>query len=454
MIGRSPSYPEAQWRSAVDLAERFDVPLLELDTRELDDPRYLAQRHRPLLLLQVGAVDPSRARSRRRQGFDTIIDGTNADDLGEHRPGLRAGARSSESARRSRSSAGARRPCVRRRRALGLPDLGRAGRALSLEPGALRARDHAAAGCARWRTARRTSGKLGVAGDLRVRHHGRHAHASRSRPAEMPTLRARWDGGGALLRGARLRSGGAGPGGVSPRRAAGARAAWPNLMRLFAALPIAEPARREIVDAAGPPARAGAGRSRWVHDDGAAPHPQVLRRGARRAARRDRGGGARSRCRAPAPLASPARRRSARFPAQRRPRMLWVGLDAPPALELLQDRLERRAEAIGFPPEGTPFRPHVTLGRVREGHRLPHGALEGFGRAVRAGRRSWRRSWCSTRACSTAAGRATSRGSRWSSLRDGLSHRAVQGARLPRAGGRAGGRVALPGSAGARGTAG
>lgn len=64
------------------------------------------------------------------------------------------------------------------------------------------------------------------------------------------------------------------------------------------------------------------------------------------------------------------------FPSLRRPRVLWLGLDAPPGLELLQDRLERRAEAIGFPPEGVPFRPHVTLARVREGHRLPAGALE------------------------------------------------------------------------------
>jgi 2'-5' RNA ligase len=49
--------------------------------------------------------------------------------------------------------------------------------------------------------------------------------------------------------------------------------------------------------------------------------------------------------------------------------VLWVGLEAPPALELLQDRLERQCEAIGFAPEGTPFRPHITLGRVREGQR-------------------------------------------------------------------------------------
>jgi 2'-5' RNA ligase len=57
------------------------------------------------------------------------------------------------------------------------------------------------------------------------------------------------------------------------------------------------------------------------------------------------------------------------FPSPSRARVLWMGVEAPPALELLQDRLERRSEAIGFEPEGVPFRPHVTLGRVREGHR-------------------------------------------------------------------------------------
>ena len=67
------------------------------------------------------------------------------------------------------------------------------------------------------------------------------------------------------------------------------------------------------------------------------------------------------------------------FPSPARPRVLWVGIDAPPALDLLQDRLERGGEAIGFPPEGKPFHPHVTLGRVREGHRLPVGGLEEFG---------------------------------------------------------------------------
>lgn len=58
------------------------------------------------------------------------------------------------------------------------------------------------------------------------------------------------------------------------------------------------------------------------------------------------------------------------FPAPDRPRVLWAGIDAPPALELLQDRIERHTEALGFPSEGEVFRPHVTVARVREGERI------------------------------------------------------------------------------------
>jgi 2'-5' RNA ligase len=63
------------------------------------------------------------------------------------------------------------------------------------------------------------------------------------------------------------------------------------------------------------------------------------------------------------------------FPSPQRPRVLRLEVTAAGDLELLQDRLERAFEQIGFAPEGRPFRPHVTLGRVREGHRLPADAM-------------------------------------------------------------------------------
>ncbi len=67
------------------------------------------------------------------------------------------------------------------------------------------------------------------------------------------------------------------------------------------------------------------------------------------------------------------------FPSRQRPRILYVGLEAPAALELLQDRIERGGEALGFPPEGKPFHPHLTLGRLREGQKYPPRALDDVG---------------------------------------------------------------------------
>lgn len=55
------------------------------------------------------------------------------------------------------------------------------------------------------------------------------------------------------------------------------------------------------------------------------------------------------------------------FPTRRKPRVIWMGVAAPPALEQLHDRVERAALTGDYP--GTParetYRPHVTLGRVQ-----------------------------------------------------------------------------------------
>jgi 2'-5' RNA ligase len=52
------------------------------------------------------------------------------------------------------------------------------------------------------------------------------------------------------------------------------------------------------------------------------------------------------------------------FPDAARPRVLWVGIEAGPSLELLQHAVEREFAPLGFPIEGRPFRPHLTLGRA------------------------------------------------------------------------------------------
>lgn len=69
------------------------------------------------------------------------------------------------------------------------------------------------------------------------------------------------------------------------------------------------------------------------------------------------------------------------FPNLRRPRVVWIGMDPDPRLELLHHDLEVAADALGYATEGKAFRPHVTLARVK--HRLPAETLRELTRAAR-----------------------------------------------------------------------
>lgn len=60
----------------------------------------------------------------------------------------------------------------------------------------------------------------------------------------------------------------------------------------------------------------------------------------------------------------------------RRARVLWLDVAAPAALELLHHRVELAGQALGIEAEGRPFRPHLTIGRVRNGAVLPPDAGE------------------------------------------------------------------------------
>jgi 2'-5' RNA ligase len=56
------------------------------------------------------------------------------------------------------------------------------------------------------------------------------------------------------------------------------------------------------------------------------------------------------------------------FPNPRRPRVIWLGLDGPlDRLNRLQVEVAAALAPFGFPREARAFRPHLTLGRVREG---------------------------------------------------------------------------------------
>ncbi len=54
------------------------------------------------------------------------------------------------------------------------------------------------------------------------------------------------------------------------------------------------------------------------------------------------------------------------FPNDRRPRVFWVGVQAPPSLAALADKVEASMEKLGFAREQRAFSPHLTLARFSE----------------------------------------------------------------------------------------
>ncbi|MEJ5224041.1 MAG: RNA 2',3'-cyclic phosphodiesterase, partial [Anaerolineales bacterium] len=62
------------------------------------------------------------------------------------------------------------------------------------------------------------------------------------------------------------------------------------------------------------------------------------------------------------------------FPNSRHPRVIWVGLDIPPALEKLQRSLDQSTARLGYASEARPYSPHLTLGRVNQ-HASPEALL-------------------------------------------------------------------------------
>jgi uncharacterized protein len=169
VIGRSASYPAEQWQTARDVAARAGIDVLEVDTHEMDDPRYVANPVNRCYFCKTELWSVLE-RVRAERGISTIIDGTNADDLTDHRPGKKAAVERrvrsplaelgfSKSDIRERSRARGiptwsqpSSPCLSSRLPYGTPVTVTRLSAIERAERALR--------------------QLGVTGNLRVRHHG------------------------------------------------------------------------------------------------------------------------------------------------------------------------------------------------------------------------------------------------------------------------------------------
>jgi uncharacterized protein len=89
VIGRSPSYPAVQWAVAREVAERFGLRVHEVDTYEMDDPSYAANPSNRCYFCKT-ELWTVLVRVARERGIAVIVDGTNADDLSDWRPGMQA----------------------------------------------------------------------------------------------------------------------------------------------------------------------------------------------------------------------------------------------------------------------------------------------------------------------------------------------------------------------------
>jgi uncharacterized protein len=169
VIGRSASFPVAQWTVAREVADRIGIPVLELDTDEMADPRYAENPSNRCYFckseLWSKLVPVARVR-----GLAVVVDGTNASDGGDYRPGRVAAKergiasplaacgltkdeiRSLSRARGLPTWAQPSAPCLASRLPYGTTVTPERLRAVEMAEAALRA--------------------LGIGGDLRVRHHG------------------------------------------------------------------------------------------------------------------------------------------------------------------------------------------------------------------------------------------------------------------------------------------
>jgi len=87
----SPTNPEADTAQAVALARRLGVRHLVVPSNELEVPGYAANPTDRCYLCKNRLYEICHAEAR-RLGVDVVLDGVNTDDLGDYRPGLRAGA--------------------------------------------------------------------------------------------------------------------------------------------------------------------------------------------------------------------------------------------------------------------------------------------------------------------------------------------------------------------------
>jgi len=89
VTGESPSYPDHQRRMAKEISSRFGIPHLFVETHEMESDAYRAN-DRDRCFHCKNELYTSLAALAKERGFRYVVDGSNADDRGDYRPGRQA----------------------------------------------------------------------------------------------------------------------------------------------------------------------------------------------------------------------------------------------------------------------------------------------------------------------------------------------------------------------------
>jgi uncharacterized protein len=169
VLGRSASVPAELVTSAERISSEHDIPLRTVDTGEVSDPRYAANPVNRCYFCK-SVLWETLVPMAKALGFDTVVDGTNADDAVEYRPGAQAARE--QGVQSPLADVGLTKAEIRvLSRARGLPTWS--------QPSAPCLASRIPYGLAvtierlgQVERAERALRALGIEGDLRVRHHG------------------------------------------------------------------------------------------------------------------------------------------------------------------------------------------------------------------------------------------------------------------------------------------
>lgn len=89
VIGKSDTYPANEYQNALSIAKMIGVKLVEVDTKEIDNPAYKKNQYDRCYHCKTELFSKLTTFAKEK-GIKWVVDGSISDDVGDFRPGLKA----------------------------------------------------------------------------------------------------------------------------------------------------------------------------------------------------------------------------------------------------------------------------------------------------------------------------------------------------------------------------